>query len=193
MRAAVSCALAIPTGSHPMHRLLAILLAGAALPGAIAADRITGESFATRSKVHAPHAMAATSHPLATQVALDVMKAGGSAVDAAIAANAFLGFADPAMNGPGGDLFAIIWSAEDQQLYGLNASGKSPEGLTAEYFKEKCAERVTAASPHAVTVPGAVDGWFEMHGKFGRLEFAALLELAIRYAREGIAVHAEVA
>src|SRR5690625_6293354 len=135
-------------------------------------DRLTGQTFATRSEVVAETGMVVTHHPLAGQIALDILKQGGSAVDAAIAANAFLGFADPAMNGPGGDLFAMIWSAEDQQLYGLNASGKSPEGLTAEYFKEKGAERITAASPHAVTVPGAVDGWFEMDGKFGRLEFA---------------------
>ncbi|HLR91424.1 MAG TPA: gamma-glutamyltransferase [Balneolaceae bacterium] len=178
-----------------LQTLLIVLIPGLLifLPKAAAQDRLSGHLFATRSEVIAKNGMAATNHPLATQVALDILKAGGSAVDAAIAANAFLGFADPAMNGPGGDLFAIIWSAEDQQLYGLNASGKSPEGLTAEYFKEKGAERITAASPHAVTVPGAVDGWFEMHGKFGRLEFAALLEPAIRYAREGIAVHAEVA
>ena len=163
------------------------------VPSLIAQDRLSGHLFATRSEVIAKNGMAATNHPIATQVAIEILKKGGSAVDAAIAANAFLGFADPAMNGPGGDLFAIIWSAEDQKLFGLNASGKSPKNLTLEYFHENEISRITGGSPHAVTVPGAVDGWFEMHGKFGKLEFADLLQPAIQYAREGIAVHAEVA
>src|SRR5690554_1422697 len=106
------------------------------IPSITAQDRLSGHLFATRSEVIAKNGMAATNHPLATQVAIDILKQGGSAVDAAIAANAFLGFADPAMNGPGGDLFAIIWSAEDQKLHGLNASGKSPDELTLEYFQE---------------------------------------------------------
>lgn len=158
-----------------------------------AQDRLSGKNFATRSEVIAGNGMAATSHPLATQVAIDILKQGGSAVDAAIAANAFIGFADPAMNGIGGDLFAIIWSAEDQKLYGLNGSGRSPKGLTLDYFRENNINRITAASPHAVTVPGCVDAWFEMQGKFGRLTMEQLLAPAIQYAREGIPVHQEVA
>ena len=159
----------------------------------MAQDRLSGKLFATRSEVIAKNGMVATNHPLASQVAIDILKQGGSAVDAAIAANVFLGFADPAMNGPGGDLFAIIWSADDQKLYGLNASGKSPASLSLEHFRERGLNSVPASSPLAVTVPGAVDGWYEMHGKFGKLDFEQLLSPTIIYAREGIAVHAEVA
>ncbi|MCC5943051.1 MAG: gamma-glutamyltransferase [Balneolaceae bacterium] len=158
-----------------------------------AQDRLSGEIFSTRSQVIAKNGMAATNHPLAGQIALDILKQGGSVVDAAIAANAFLGFADPAMNGPGGDLFAIVWSADDEKLFGLNASGKSAMGLTMDYFREQGISRITAASPHAVTVPGVVDGWFELHEKFGNIGFDAILEPTIRYAREGIAVHPEIA
>lgn len=158
-----------------------------------AQDRLSGKNFATRSEVIARNGMAATNHPLATQVALDILKKGGSAVDAAIAANAFLSFADPAMNGVGGDLFAIIWSAADQKLYGLNGSGRSPQELTLEYFEKNNLSRIAASSPHAVTVPGCVDAWFEMHGKFGRLPMAQLLAPTVEYAREGIAVAPEVA
>jgi gamma-glutamyltranspeptidase / glutathione hydrolase len=159
----------------------------------LAQDRLSGELFETRSEVIAKNGMAATNHPLASQIAVDILKQGGSAVDAAIAANVFLGFADPAMNGLGGDLFAIIWSAEDEQLYGLNASGKSPQNLTYDYFLEKGTGSIPASSPHAVTVPGAVDGWFEMHEKFGRMDFENLLQPTIQYARQGVAVHAEIA
>ncbi|HIY71946.1 MAG TPA: gamma-glutamyltransferase, partial [Candidatus Luteimonas excrementigallinarum] len=108
--------------------LAGLLLAAASLP-ALAADRITGEPFTTRSEVYAPQAMAATSHPLATQVALDVMKAGGSAVDAAIAANAALGLMEPTGNGIGGDLFAIVWDPRSQRLHGYDGSGRSPRAL----------------------------------------------------------------
>ena len=105
-------------------RLLLAALLLATVPATHAADRITGQPFATRSEVHAPHAMAATSHPLATQVALDVMKAGGSAVDAAIAANAALGLMEPTGNGIGGDLFAIVWDPKTKKLHGYNGSGR---------------------------------------------------------------------
>ena len=97
-------------------------------------DRITGKTFASRSRVIARHGMAATSQPLATQVALDVLKQGGSAVDAAIAANATLGLMEPTGCGIGGDLFAIVWDAQTQKLYGLNASGRSPYSLTLQAF-----------------------------------------------------------
>ena len=159
----------------------------------LAQDRLSGEPFSTRSEVIAGNGMVATNQPLASQIAIEILKNGGSAVDAAIAANVFLGFADPAMNGLGGDLFAIIWSDEDQKLYALNASGKSSATLTREDLIEMGVNRITGSSPHAVTVPGAVDGWVEMHNKFGRLNFAELLQPTIRYAREGVAVHAEVA
>ena len=176
-----------------MHRLLAILLAGAALPGAIAADRITGESFATRSEVHAPHAMAATSHPLATQVALDVMKAGGTAVDAAIAANAALGLMEPTGNGIGGDLFAIVWDPATRRLHGYNGSGRSPRGLTMDEFRRRGLHAIPPRGPLPVSVPGAVDGWFALHGRFGRLPMAELLAPTIRYARQGHPVHEVIA
>lgn len=158
-----------------------------------AQDRLSGHLFATRSEVIASNGMAATNHPLATQIAIDILQQGGSAVDAAIAANAFLGFADPGMNGIGGDLFAIVWSAQEQKLFGLNASGKSPRGLDLAYFKSNHINSIPASGPLPVTVPGCVDGWFELHNKFGKLTIEKLLSPTIRYAREGIAVTEEIA
>lgn len=148
-------------------------------------DRITGKNFASRSEVIAQNGMAATSHPLATQVALDILKQGGTAVDAAIAANAMLGLVEPTGCGIGGDLFAIVWDANTEQLYGLNASGRSPKSLTREYFIDNGYEMIPQRGPLPVSVPGTVDGWFELHGKFGRLEMDKILAPAIRYAREG--------
>ncbi|MDX2432000.1 MAG: gamma-glutamyltransferase, partial [Bacteroides sp.] len=113
----------------------------------IAQDRLTGESFATRSEVIARHGMACTSQPLATQVALDILKAGGNAIDAAIAANAVLGLVEPTGNGIGGDLFAIVWDAETQELYGLNASGRSPKSLSLDFFLENGYEKIPAYGP----------------------------------------------
>ena len=118
-------------------------------------DRITGRAFATRSEVIAQHGMAATSQPLATQVALDILKAGGSAVDAAIAANALLGLVEPTGNGIGGDLFAIVWDAESKELHGLNASGRSPLALSLDYFKKQGLSSIPSHGPLPVTVPGA--------------------------------------
>lgn len=156
-------------------------------------DRINGRAFATRSPVIARHGLAATSHPLATQVALDVLKAGGSAVDAAIAANATLGLMEPTGNGVGGDLFAIVWDAKAGKLFGLNASGRSPLGLGYEQLKSELAK--TPSPTHIpprgflpISVPGAVDGWFALHGKFGKLPMKDLLAPAIRYAEEGFPV-----
>jgi gamma-glutamyltranspeptidase/glutathione hydrolase len=151
-------------------------------------DRVTGFDFATRSEVIAQHGMAATSQPLATQVALDVLKKGGNAIDAAIAANAVLGLVEPTGNGMGGDLFAIIWSAEKQKLFGLNASGRSPRSLKLEYFKENGYEKIPAYGPLPVSVPGCVDGWFEMHDMFGSIPMQEILQPAIDYARDGFPV-----
>jgi gamma-glutamyltranspeptidase/glutathione hydrolase len=151
-------------------------------------DRIIGKAFATRSEIIAQNGMAATSQPLATQVALDVLKQGGSAVDAAIAANAMQGLVEPTGCGIGGDLFAIVWDAESQKLYGLNASGRSPHSLTLSHFKEQGIERVPAHGPLPVSVPGCVDGWFELHNKFGRLPMESVLAPAIDYARKGFPV-----
>jgi gamma-glutamyltranspeptidase / glutathione hydrolase len=159
------------------------------LPIVISAqDRITGRDFATRSEIIARNGMAATSQPLATQVALDILKRGGNAIDAAIAADALLGVIEPTGSGVGGDLFAIIWSAEKGKLYGLNASGKSPRSLKLEYFKENGYEFIPSYGPLPVSVPGCVDGWFEMHEMFGRLPIKDILQPAINYAREGFPV-----
>jgi len=151
-------------------------------------DRVTGRGFATRSEVIAQNGMAATSHPLATQVALDILKKGGNAFDAAIAANAVLGLMEPTGCGIGGDLFAILWSAERGKLYGLNASGRSPRSLKLEYFKENNIEKIPSYGPLPVSVPGCVDGWFEIHDMFGKLPMADILQPAIKYAREGFPV-----
>lgn len=151
----------------------------------LAQDRINGLNFATRSEVIAQNGMACTSQPLATQAALDILKSGGNAIDAAIAANAVLGLVEPTGNGIGGDLFAIVWDAETEQLYGLNASGRSPYELTLDYFKENDYESIPALGPLPVSVPGAVDGWFELHNKFGKLPMETILSPAINYARGG--------
>jgi gamma-glutamyltranspeptidase/glutathione hydrolase len=159
----------------------------------MSADRITGKPFATRSEVHAPHAMAATSHPLATQIALDVMKDGGSAVDAAIAANAALGLMEPTGNGIGGDLFAIVWDPKTSRLHGYNGSGRSPKSLTLAEFQRRGLSDVPPHGPLPVTVPGTVDAWFALHERFGRKPMADNLAPAIRYARDGHPVHEVIA
>ncbi len=156
-------------------------------------DRINGRAFATRSPVIAQHGMVCTSHPLATQIGLDVLKAGGSAVDAAIAANAALGLMEPVSNGVGGDLFAIVWDAKTKKLYGLNGSGRSPLGLSYEQLKAELAKTKNPAHlpPRGflpISVPGCVDAWFELHAKFGRLPMKDVLAPAIRYAEEGFPV-----
>jgi len=152
---------------------------------AFAQDRITGKNFASRSEVIASHGIAATSHPLATQVALDMLKLGGNAIDAAIAANALLGLVEPTGCGIGGDLFAIIWDAKTKQLYGLNGSGRSPQALTIDYFKKNKIKEIPSYGPLPVTVPGCVDAWDEMHRKFGRLSIEEILAPAISYAEDG--------
>jgi len=148
-------------------------------------DRVTGMPHATRSEVIARNAMAATSQPLATQAALRILRQGGNAVDAAIAANAVLGLTEPTGSGLGGDLFAIVWSAKDERLFGLNASGHSPRSLSIEYFEEHGLERIPSHGPLPVTVPGCVDGWFELHERFGKLPMKDILAPAIEYARAG--------
>ena len=151
-------------------------------------DRITGREFATRSEVIAQNGMAATSQPLATQAAIEILRKGGTAIDAAIAANAVLGVVEPTGCGIGGDLFAIIWSAEKGKLYGLNASGRSPRSLKLEYFQKNGYENIPSYGPLPVSVPGCVDGWFEMHEMFGRLTMKDILQPAINYARDGFPV-----
>ena len=151
-------------------------------------DRITGEIFSTRSEVISQNGMVATSHPLATQIGLDILKTGGNAVDAAIAANAALGLMEPTGNGIGGDLFAIIWIENEKKLYGLNASGRSPRNLTLEYFKSRKLETIPSYGPLPVSVPGCVDGWFSLHKKFGKKPMIEILMPTIEYAESGFPV-----
>lgn len=153
-----------------------------------AQDRVTGRNFATRSEVIAKNGMVATSHPLATQIGIDILKKGGSAIDAAIAANAALGLMEPTGSGIGGDLFAIVWDAKTKKLYGLNASGRSPKDLTLDYFKKEGISKIPSHGPLPVSVPGCVDGWFELHKKFGNLSMNEILTPAIQYAEEGFPV-----
>jgi len=156
-------------------------------------DRITGEAFASRSEVIGQNGMVATSHPLATQIGLDILKQGGTAIDAAIAANIALGLMEPTGNGIGGDLFAIVWDAKTQQLHGLNASGPAPKNLTIDYFIEKGLKKIPSLGPLPVTVPGAVDGWVKLHEKFGKMDFKLLFEPTIEYAKSGFPVTETIA
>jgi len=162
------------------------------MEGSVAGPRPSGSRVPTRSEVIATHGMAATSQPLVSQVALDVLKRGGTAVDAAIAANATLGLMEPTGNGVGGDLFAIVWDAKTQKLYGLNGSGRSPKSLTFEKLQAELAKAnsktIPRRGPLPVSVPGAVDGWFALHGKFGKIPMKDLLQPAISYARNGFPV-----
>jgi len=155
-------------------------------------DRVTGKTIATRSEVIAKNGMVATSQPLATQIGLDILKQGGSAVDAAIAANAALGLMEPTGSGIGGDLFAIVWDAKSKKLYGLNASGRSPKGLSLKKLKSEISSmHRTTIPPYGmlpISVPGAVDGWFELHNKFGKLPMKQILKPAIKYGKEGFPV-----
>ena len=177
----------------PLRSLFCLGIAGGLTAVSFAQiDRIDGRAFATRSEVLAQHGMVCTSQPLATQIGIDMLKAGGSAVDAAIAANAALGLMEPTGSGVGGDLFAIVYSAKDKKLYGLNASGRSPLGLSYEQLKAELAKLGRTTIPPRgflpISVPGAVDGWFELHAKFGKLPMRDVLAPAIRYAREGFPV-----
>ena len=156
-------------------------------------DRITGEKFASRSEVIGQNGMVATSHPLATQIGLDILKQGGTAVDAAIAANIALGLMEPTGNGIGGDLFAIIWDAQSNKLHGLNASGPAPMNLSIDYFEQQGLKKIPAYGPLPVTVPGAVDGWVKLHEKFGKLKFKSLFEPTIEYAEKGFPITETIA
>jgi len=155
-------------------------------------DRVTGELYATRSEIIAKHGMVATSQPLATQIGLQILKDGGSAIDAAIAANAALGLMEPTGSGIGGDLFAIVWDADQQSLYGLNASGRSPVGMSYGDLQKELEKRDRNDIPPygllPISVPGAVDGWFELHKKFGKLDMQKIIDPAIHYAEEGFPV-----
>src|ERR1700720_4385603 len=174
--------------------ILLSILAFASIPSFSSAqiDRITGRNFATRSEVLARHGMVCTSVPAATQVGLDILKRGGNAVDAAIAANATLGLMEPVSNGIGGDLFAIVYNAKENKLYGLNGSGRSPLGLSYDQMKSELAqvhrETIPPLGMLPISVPGCVDAWAELHKKFGKLKLSDDLAPAIHYAEEGFPV-----
>src|SRR4051794_28175106 len=153
-----------------------------------AADRPAGPLHKTRSAVMARQGMAATSQPLATAAALRVLQQGGNAVDAAIAANAVLGVVEPMSCGLGGDLFAIVWDAKTQKLYGLNASGRAPYAANLEAFAARGLKEIPAHGPLSWSVPGCVDGWDELLKRFGSRTWGEVLAPAIEYADEGFPV-----
>ncbi len=178
----------------------ASVLASAAIGADIGrGDRYSGHVWASRSPVIAQYGMAATEQPLASQAAIDILKKGGSAVDAAIAANAALGLMEPVLNGIGGDCFVIVWDPKTRQLYGYNGSGPSAKGrdlakMTAEvkaaYTKAgmPAKSHIPAVGSLPITVPGTVDAWFALHEKFGKLPIADDLAPAIAYAKDGFPV-----
>jgi gamma-glutamyltranspeptidase/glutathione hydrolase len=177
-------------GIQPL--IFALLTAGSVLTLSAQIDRITGKNFATRSEVLATHGMVCTSVPAATEVGIEILKRGGTAVDAAIAANATLGLMEPVSNGIGGDLFAIVYSAKENKLYGINGSGRSPLGLGYDAMKSELAKLHSETIPPRgmlpISVPGCVDAWAELHKKFGKLKLSDDLAPAIRYAEEGFPV-----
>ncbi len=184
-----------------LHKMVAgVIVAGVAMSGFAQSlgpgARPVGADW-SRSPVYGTHGMAATAQPLASQVALDVLKAGGSAVDAAVAANATLGLMEPTGNGIGGDLFAIVWDPKTQKLYGYNGSGRSPLGRDLDQMNTKIAAMkadgrlaadyagIPSHGSLSVTVPGAVDGWFALHERWGKLPMKQVLAPAIGYAEQG--------
>ena len=169
-------------------RLLLLAISTISFLSLSAQDRVNGATFQTRSPVLAEHGMVCTSHPLASQIGLDILKQGGNAIDAAIATNAALGLMEPTGCGVGGDLFAIVWDAKTQKLYGLNGSGRSPKSMTLDTLKAMGLEKIPAYGPLPVSVPGAVDGWTSLHDKFGSMPLKKILAPAIEYAEEGFPV-----
>lgn len=173
-----------------------------ALPAAIAVLLVTAtpdqttfaaRGEATRSAVYGRSGMVCAAQPLAVQAGIEILRAGGSAVDAAIAVNACLGLMEPTANGIGGDLFAIVWDPKTKKLHGLNACGRSPLALTADQVKPEPDGTIPLYSPFAWSVPGTVDGWAELHAKFGRLPLARVLAPAIEYAERGFPVSPVIA
>ncbi|HVZ92012.1 MAG TPA: gamma-glutamyltransferase, partial [Rhizomicrobium sp.] len=162
-------------------------------------DRYSGAPWATRSPVLAQHGMVASEQPLASEAAVEILKKGGSAVDAAIAANAMIGLMQPVLNGIGGDLFAIVWDPKTKKLYGYNSSGRSPMGRDLARMKAEVEaaykraglepkDHIPPVGSLPITVPGTVDGWFALHGKFGKLPMTDVLAPAIHYANAGFPV-----
>src|SRR5258705_11128655 len=167
----------------PSAALALLTLAANVLGAQIVEDRSQA-----RSMVVTRYGIVATEHPLASEIGAAILRQGGNAVDAAVAANAAMGFFAPMMNGIGGDLFAIVYEARTGKLYGLNASGWAPEGLTPEFLKGAGITKMPQSGIHSVTVPGAVDGWDKLLRRFGRKSFSAVLAPAIRCAEAGFPV-----
>ncbi len=169
--------------------VVALVCAFLSLAAMVEAERPTpSPGAAGRSVTLATHGMVAASHPLAAQIGLDVLKQGGNAIDAAVAADAALGLMEPMSCGMGGDLYAIVWDAKTQKLYGLNASGRSPLKATREFFAEKKLKEIPETGPLSWSVPGCVDGWDQLRSRFGTMSFEQLLSPTIRYAEEGFPV-----
>jgi gamma-glutamyltranspeptidase / glutathione hydrolase len=182
-------AVAQSTSSTPFGTPTAAVPTPGRLINNVRGDRASGWVDQTRSEVVARHGMVATSQPLAAQAGLDMLKKGGNAVDAAVAAAAELALMEPESTGLGGDLFAEVYSADDRKLYGLNASGWAPAGWTRSYFTGK---GYTGAPPYtgidSATVPGAVDGWAKLLDRFGTMKFKQVLAPAVRDAEQGFPV-----
>src|SRR5262245_10573547 len=156
---------------------------------ALAGDRNSPTAFKTgRSVTLAPNGMVATSHPLAAQIGLDILKGGGNAVDAAIATSAAMGLLEPMSCGIGGDLFAIVWDAKTKTLHGLHSNGRAPMKATREQFLKEGHREIPTLGPLSWSVPGCVDGWDELRRRFGTKSFADLLAPSIEYAVKGCPV-----
>ena len=176
-----------------LSALLPVVVAALTPASSAAFDRPAGRMLASRSETIAKNGMVCAAQPLAVEIGIDILKAGGSAVDAMIAVNAALGLMEPVSCGVGGDLFAIVWDAKSQKLYGLNASGRSPYLLTIDEVKKRGLASMPYTGVLSETVPGCVDGWFELHKRFGKLPMKDVLEPAIRYAEEGFPVSEVIA
>src|SRR5215472_13428692 len=166
-----------------MGRAVMLMALAAASGDGAAQDRSYG-----RSVVASQLGIVASSQVQASQAGARMLERGGSAVDAAIATNAMLNVVEPMMNGMGGDLFAIYWNARTGKLYGINASGWSPQGLTPEHLKRKGLTAMPQSGIDSVTVPGMVDGWAKLHGRFGKLPWRELFQPAIYTAQHGFPV-----
>lgn len=150
-------------------------------------------NFSSRSESIGQYGMVATSQPLATQVGIEILKRGGTAIDAAIAANCLLGLVEPTGNGMGGDIFAIVWDEKSKKLYGLNGSGRSPKAMQLKYLVDKGYKKIPGSGALSVSVPGCVDGWYTLHKRFGSLPINDLFRPTIDYAKNGFPVSEVIA
>ncbi len=161
-------------------------------PIAMAADPPRPFTFG-RPETIAENGMVASTHPQAVHVGIEILKAGGNAVDAAIATNAAMGLMEPMSCGAGGDLYALVWDARTRKLYALNASGRAPYAASIDSFKQKGLKSIPITGPLSWSVPGCVDGWDQLRAKFGTMTMAQLLEPSIKYAEEGFIVSETIA